>query len=111
MEKLVQEKKDIAFYIILFPLAMHKDAYWKSKSIYCSKSLKMLDEAFAKKEIAKPDCDTNQIDANMKLAESLGITGTPTMVLPDGRIHSGTMPAKQLLDFIQGPQAVQGSKP
>jgi thiol:disulfide interchange protein DsbC len=103
MEKLVQEKKDIAFYIILFPLAMHKDAYWKSKSIYCNKSLKMLEEAFAKKEIPKTECDTDQIDANLKLAASLGITGTPTLVLPDGRMHSGTMPAKQLLEFIQGP--------
>ena len=100
---MVQEKKDIAFYIILFPLAMHKDAYWKSKSIYCNKSLKMLEEAFAKKEIPKTECDTNQIDANIKLAASLGITGTPTLVLPDGRMHSGTMPAKQLLEFIQGP--------
>ncbi len=99
----MQEKKDVAFYIILFPLAMHKDAYSKSKSIYCNKSLKMLEEAFAKKEIPKTECDTNQIDANIKLAESLGITGTPTLVLPDGRMHSGTMPAKQLLEFIQGP--------
>jgi thiol:disulfide interchange protein DsbC len=103
MEKLVQEKKNVAFYIILFPLAMHKEAYGKSKSIYCNKSLKMLEEAFAKKEIPKPDCETDQIDANIKLAASLGITGTPTLVLPDGRIHSGTMPAKQLLEFIQGP--------
>ena len=28
-----QERKDIVFYIILFPLPIHKDAYWKSKSI------------------------------------------------------------------------------
>lgn len=102
MEKVVQERKDIAFYVILFPLNFHKDAYWKSKSIVCNKSLKMLDEAFAKKEIPKPECDTKEIDSNIKLAEALGITGTPTLVLPDGRIHAGTMPAKQLMDFIQG---------
>ncbi len=104
MEKVLQEKKDIVFYIVLFPLSMHKDAYWKSKSIFCNKSLKMLEDAFARKEIAKPECDTKEIDANIKAAEALGITGTPTLVLPDGRIHSGTMPAKQLVDFIQGNQ-------
>jgi len=104
MEKVVQERKDVAFYIILFPLAMHKDAYWKSKSIVCNKSLKMLEEAFAKKTIPQPECDTKEIDSNIKLAEALGITGTPTLVLPDGRIHSGTMPANQLLDFIRGNQ-------
>jgi thiol:disulfide interchange protein DsbC len=104
MEKVIQERKDIVFYMILFPLAMHKDAYWKSKSIVCNKSLTMLEDAFAKKTIPQPECDTKEIDSNIKVAESLGITGTPTLVLPDGRIHSGTMPAKQLIDFIQGNQ-------
>jgi len=104
MEKVLQEKKDIVFYIILFPLSMHKDAYWKSKSIICNKSLKMLEDAFAKRTVPQPDCDTKEIDSNIKLAETLGITGTPTLVLPDGRMRSGTMPAKQLMDFIQGPQ-------
>jgi thiol:disulfide interchange protein DsbC len=102
MEKVVKEKKDVTFYILLFPLAMHKDAYWKSKSIVCNRSLKMLEDAFAKKEIPQPACDTKEIDANMKVAEALGITGTPALVLPDGRVHTGMMPAKQLIDFING---------
>ena len=100
MEKVAQERKDIAFYIILYPLPMHKEAYWKSKSIVCNKSLKMLGDAFAKKEIPKPSCETTDIDENMKVAEALGISSTPTIVLPDGRIHSGTMPAKQLIEYI-----------
>ena len=102
MEKVLKERKDIAFYILLFPLAMHKDAYWKSKSIVCNRSLKMLEDAFAKKEIPKPECDTKEIDANMKVAQALGITGTPALVLPDGRVHTGMMRAKQLIDFING---------
>jgi len=102
MEKVLKERKDIAFYILLFPLAMHKDAYWKSKSIVCNRSLKMLEDAFAKKEIPKPECDTKEIDANMKVAQALGITGTPALVLPDGRVHTGMMPAKELIDFING---------
>jgi thiol:disulfide interchange protein DsbC len=102
MEKVLKERKDIAFYILLFPLAMHKDAYWKSKSIVCNRSLKMLEDAFAKKEIPQPECDTKEIDANMKVAEALGITGTPALVLPDGRVHTGMMPAKELIDFING---------
>jgi thiol:disulfide interchange protein DsbC len=62
----------------------------------------MLEEAFAKKEIPKPECDTKEVDSNIQLAETLGITGTPTMVLPDGRVHTGMMPARQLIDFING---------
>jgi len=102
MEKVIQERKDIAFYIILYPLKIHKEAYWKSQSILCYKSLKMLEDAFLKNPIPKPLCDTNEIDNNIRLAESLGITGTPTLVLADGRVYKGTMPAKQLIALIQG---------
>lgn len=102
MEKVVKENKDIVFYILLYPLRFHKDAYWKSKSIMCNRSLKMLEDAFAKKEIPKLDCDSKELDSNIRVAEALGITGTPTLVLPDGRLHTGTMPAKQLIAFING---------
>ncbi len=44
LKKIVAERNDVAFYIRLFPLAMHKDSYWKSKSILCSSSLQMLEE-------------------------------------------------------------------
>jgi thiol:disulfide interchange protein DsbC len=102
LEKIVQERSDIAFHILLFPLTMHKDAYWKSKSIVCNRSLKMLEEAFAQKPIPQPECDTKDIDNNIRLAESLGISSTPTLVAPDGRVHVGYLAAKQVLDFIQG---------
>jgi thiol:disulfide interchange protein DsbC len=102
MEKVLQEKKDIAFYVFLFPLPSHKDAYWKSKSIVCSRSLKMLEEAYARKDIPKLECDNKEVDSNIKIAEALGITGTPTLVLPDGRIRTGMMPAKELVEFIIG---------
>ena len=104
LEKVIQEREDIAFYIILYPLKIHKDAYWKSQSIVCHKSLKMLEDAFLHKPIPKTDCDPREIDANIKLAESLGITGTPAIVLADGRVYSGSIPAKQLIELIQEKQ-------
>jgi thiol:disulfide interchange protein DsbC len=100
MKKVLEKRKDIAFYIKLFPLKMHKDAYWKSKSIVCSNSMKMLEDNFEKKSIPKNDCDTKEIDDNIKLAESLGITGTPTIIMPDGKIYSGSMPADRLVEII-----------
>jgi thiol:disulfide interchange protein DsbC len=102
MEKVIKEHKDIVFYILLYPLSFHKDAYWKSKSIMCNRSLKMLEDAFAKREIPKLECDSKEVDSNIKVAEALGITGTPALVLPDGRVHTGMMPARQLIDFING---------
>jgi thiol:disulfide interchange protein DsbC len=101
LEKVVKEQADISFHILLYPLPMHKDAYWKSKSIVCDRSLKLLEDAFAQKVIPRKECDTKDIDNNIRLAEALGITGTPTLVAPDGRVQSGMMPAKQVLEFIK----------
>jgi thiol:disulfide interchange protein DsbC len=102
MKTVLQQRTDIVFYILLFPLKFHPDAYWKAQSIQCWKSLNLLEEAFAHKPVPRPKCETKEIDANIRLAESLGITGTPTLVLPDGRVHLGTRPADQLITFITG---------
>jgi thiol:disulfide interchange protein DsbC len=101
LKKIVSERKDIAFYIKLFPLVkLHPDAYRKSKSIVCERSLKLLDDAFSGKEIPPPTCETNQVDENIQLGRSLGITGTPTLILQDGTVVSGYTTADRLIALI-----------
>ena len=101
MKKVVSRRKDIAFYIKLYPLLMlHPDAYDKSVAIVCEKSLKMLDDAFEGKKIPAPKCKTTQIDENIKLAESLGISGTPTIILKDNSIIPGYVNADTLIRLI-----------
>jgi thiol:disulfide interchange protein DsbC len=102
MKQIVAKRKDIAFYIKFFPLSMHKDAYWKAKSIVCNRSLQMLEDNFEKKEIPKTECATEEIDNSMKLAASFGISGTPGIILPDGRFRDGAMPEAELTDAIDG---------
>jgi len=103
MKQILENRKDIAFFIKMFPLMkIHPDAYRKSKTIVCEKSLKLLDDAFKKKALPEPTCDTTIIDDNIKLAGSLGITGAPTIILPDGRIISGFVKADALIDKIDG---------
>ncbi len=97
MKKVIEERKDVAFYIIMFPLPMHSGAYDKAKAIVCEKSLALLEDAFAKKELPKPKCDTKVVDENIKLAEKLGINGTPAIIFPDGRLVSGAMDAKAIV--------------
>ena len=104
IKKVLEKRKDIVFYLKLFPLPGHKDSQWKSKSIVCSKSIKMLEDNFDKKFISKNDCDTKEIDNNIKLAKTLNITGTPTVIVPDGSVYSGTMPAEKLIEIIDNPQ-------
>ena len=100
MKKVIAERKDIAFYIKLYPLPMHKEAYAKAKAIVCEKSLALLEKAFEKKPLPKPKCETSAIDENIKLAEKLGISGTPALILPDGRLIPGYKDAKSIISLI-----------
>ncbi len=101
MKKVIEKRKDIAFYIKLFPLPMHKDAYEKSKTILCSQNpLKSLDEAFEHKELPKTSCPTTQVDDNLKLGQKLGISGTPALVMPNGTLVSGALDADSLIKQI-----------
>jgi thiol:disulfide interchange protein DsbC len=102
MKQIIAKRKDIAFYIKMYPLEFHKDAYWKSKSIVCNNSLQLLQDCFDQKEIAKTDCKTEEIDNNLNLAKSLGITGTPAIILPDGRLRMGALPEAELIKLIDG---------
>ncbi len=105
IKKVLEKRKDIAFMIKLYPLDIHPTAYEKSKAIQCEKSLEMLDDAFAGKEIPKPACETNEIDENIKLARSLGITGTPAIIFPDGRLLPGFVEADMLLQLLENREA------
>jgi thiol:disulfide interchange protein DsbC len=102
IKQISDKRKDITFYIKMYPLPFHKDAYWKSKSIVCNNSLQLLQDCFDKKEIAKTDCKTEEVDDTLKLAKSLGITGTPAIILPDGRIRMGAIPEEELTKLIDG---------
>lgn len=100
MKKVLEKRKDISFYIFLFPLPMHKDAYRKSKAIMCEKSLSLLDDAFEKKQIPDPKCDTVAIDDNIKLGQKLGVSGTPAMIFPNGILESGARDADAIISLV-----------
>lgn len=100
MKQVVEKRKDIVFFIKMFPLAMHKGSYAKSKAIVCEKSLKLLDDAFENKELPPAKCDTQVIDNNIALAGKLGINGTPAIIFPDGRVVPGYMPADSLIKEV-----------
>ncbi len=100
MKKIVDERKDIVFRIKMFPLKNHPQAYEKAKSIMCEKSLALLEDAFDKKPLPKPTCETSAVDEHIKLAQKLGLTSVPTLILPDGRILPGYKDAKTLVNLI-----------
>lgn len=100
MKKIIEERKDIVFYIKMFPLKSHPAAYEKAKAIICEKSLALLEDAHEKKPLPEPKCQTSVVDENIRLAEKLGISSVPTLILPDGRVMPGYRDAKTLIDLI-----------
>lgn len=100
MKTVIKERKDIAFYTILFPLPMHKEAYAKSKAVICEQSVDLLEAAYEKKPLPAPSCETTVIDDNIKLGEKLGISGTPAVIFPNGLLIPGAMAAADIIKQI-----------
>ena len=102
MKKIIEEKKEIVFYIKMFPLVkIHPGAYDKAKAIVCEKSLTLLEDAYGGKPLPKPECETTVVDENIRLAEKLGISSLPALVFPDGRVITGYKDAKTLITLIE----------
>lgn len=103
IKKLAKERDDVAFYIKLYPLPMHPESYEKSKAVLCENSHKMLDDAFEGKPLPKAKCDTKEVDNNIETAKKLGISGTPAIILPDGRLIPGYVDGKTLIELMESP--------
>ncbi len=53
-------------------------------------------------QIEARDCDAgNAVDAGYMLGQQVGVTGTPAIVLPDGTMKPGYVPAAQLLTDLR----------
>jgi thiol:disulfide interchange protein DsbC len=100
LKEVVRRDPDIAFLIKLFPLEMHPNAYEISKSIICNNSMELLEASFAGKPVPPASCDIPVVDQTLTLAKELGITSTPTLVLPDGMVLPGYKKAEALLTLI-----------
>jgi thiol:disulfide interchange protein DsbC len=103
IKKAVAKDPDVAFLVMPYP-RNPKDitTYRKCQAVICSKSEKLLDDAYAGKALPEPDCKTGAVDDTIRLTERLKIEGTPTMILPDGRMIGGYMEAEALLSLLNG---------
>jgi thiol:disulfide interchange protein DsbC len=104
LKTLAKIAPDVAIYIMLYPLPMHPGAFDKSRAILESKSLDVLDNAFEGKDVAKPvkEESKTRIDDNIKYGISREIAGTPTIVMPDGKIVVGGREAESLKKMLEG---------
>jgi thiol:disulfide interchange protein DsbC len=100
MKEVVAERKDIVFFIKMFPLPMHKEAYEKAEAIVCEKSLRLLEDSYEHKPLPKARCKTSAVDDSIAVGKKMGVTATPTLIMPNGRMTTGTSDTKTLIADI-----------
>ncbi|HEY6009581.1 MAG TPA: thioredoxin fold domain-containing protein, partial [Geobacteraceae bacterium] len=91
----------------LHPLKMHPNAYDHARVILQGQSEKLLDDNFSGRPIpaATPQIPGAGVDETVRLAQSLGLTSTPTLVLPDGRVLAGFQDAAAIEKALAGKKA------
>lgn len=99
----VKTNPDLSFFIKV--TALKKSSHAVAKTILCNRSLEQLEQAFSGITPPAAECETDQVDANIALAQELGIRGTPTLLLPNGSLHPGYRPLDGLLTLIRANQA------
>jgi thiol:disulfide interchange protein DsbC len=102
IKKVTAKDADVAFLVMPYPRnAKDKATYEKCLSVVCSKSEKVLDDAYAGKELPAASCKSDAVDRTIRLAGRLQVQGTPSMILPDGRLIGGYMQAEALLSLLR----------
>jgi thiol:disulfide interchange protein DsbC len=84
---------------IFMPLKGQGD-YRTTVSVWCAKDQnEALDMAKAGADVEAKDCD-NPIDEHLKVARNLGVRGTPAIILQNGSMLPGYVPASKLLSEL-----------
>jgi len=76
------------------------ESYFKAVSVWCAKDRnKALTDAKLHDKVVNKTCE-NPVDDHMRLAQSFGVTGTPSIIADDGTMVPGFMPAKELIKHL-----------
>lgn len=77
-------------------------SYDKAVGVWCADDRnEAMNLAKSGKPVEKKDCD-NPVFKHLQLGQSMGVTGTPTIVMEDGEILPGYLPPQKLLQALSG---------
>jgi thiol:disulfide interchange protein DsbC len=98
--------KGIRVRYLFFPRAgVNSESFDKAVSVWCADdSRAAMTDAKAGKPVPARTCD-NPVKEHMRLGEMTGVTGTPALVLPDGELLPGYVPASRLSAYLDGKKA------
>lgn len=96
---------------LAYPRAgLNSAGYRKTVSVWCAPDRNQaLTDAKSGKAVPEKSCD-NPVEDHYMMGQMLGINGTPTLVLDDGRVVPGYVPAARLVQVLQSTKAQQAPK-
>ncbi|MBE9563149.1 MAG: DsbC family protein [Proteobacteria bacterium] len=95
-------KAGIEVRYLAFPRAgVGSGTYNDMVSVWCAKDRQQaMTDVKAGKEIKKAECN-NPVADQYNLGQSIGISGTPALILSDGELVPGYLPAKKLIGYLE----------
>ncbi len=90
---------------LAFPRAgVPSPVYDEMVSVWCADDpLQAMTDAKARKRIEAKRCD-NPVAEHYQMGQLVGVGGTPTIILDDGSLIGGYVPAKELIGYVQKAQ-------
>jgi thiol:disulfide interchange protein DsbC len=93
---------DVTIYLYMFPIdQLHPQAKAKTVGVWCAKDRVRAWEDLVRRNVVLPGQCEHPVDRNVALAESLGISGTPTIILSDGTLVPGAVSLERLEQQLQ----------
>lgn len=102
VKKLVEAGIPVA--VFLYPVAeLHPDAVRKSIAIWCANNqADVLDRALAGQAVTEESQPCRHpIEKNLELGKRFGVSGTPSLVFPDGQVATGYRSANDILRMMR----------
>lgn len=96
-EQDLQKVNDVTVYLFLYPI-LGPDSNDKSRNLWCAKDRAgaWLDWMLRHKAAPDANCDIAAINRNIEFGKKYRISGTPTLILEDGRRIPGALPASEV---------------
>jgi len=100
-EKALQQVDDVTIYVFMYPV-IRPQLSDQSKAVWCSpdRAKAWLDLALHQKPPAIAAACENPVEKNVQLGRSLGVSATPTLILPTGEKIAGGMEADDLRHLL-----------
>lgn len=105
MKQVLKERNDIAFHLLLYPIA-HQDKKAIVSRIMCGKDdaerLRLLETAMDTKDVKVKDCGDKTLAKTMAFGIKNKIFSTPSLFFADGTRYKGALDAATIMNKVDG---------